>query len=131
MENNIWGFKVGKEYDRNEIAKMLGYKSFEAISRGVVTPKGSNTIILFVTKEKEDTAVQYKDNIIGDKLLWEGESSHNNDHRIIDAKSNDEILFLFYRKIHHLPFIFYGPISLNSYKVNIVSPSNFIFLINE
>ena len=45
--------EIGVEYDRPELARIWGYQGFQAISKGVVTPRGTNFIILFVTKENK------------------------------------------------------------------------------
>ncbi|ETZ21794.1 hypothetical protein N824_26520 [Pedobacter sp. V48] len=44
---------VGDSYDRPTLAQLWGYQSHQAISRGVVTPVNSKTIVLFVTKDKQ------------------------------------------------------------------------------
>lgn len=77
---------IGKEYERPYLADIWGYKAFQAISRGVVTPAGSNYIILFVTKEKQEALTQYNDYLDGDLLHWEGEEKHSSDDRVINAK---------------------------------------------
>lgn len=100
--------EIGKEYDRPELSSLWGYKSFQAISKGVVTPRGTNFIILFVTKEKQEALTQYNDYIDADLLFWEGEQGHGTDKRIINAASADEEIHLFYRDIHHSPFVYYG-----------------------
>jgi putative restriction endonuclease len=46
--------RIGSKYERPHLANLWGYKGFQAISRGVVTPSGTNFIILFVTKEKQE-----------------------------------------------------------------------------
>jgi len=51
---NFDSLKIGQEYDRPYLAELWGYKGFQAISKGVVTPANTNTIILFVTKEKQE-----------------------------------------------------------------------------
>jgi len=40
---------VGNEYARKELAEVWGYQGFQGLSRGVITPRKSNVIILFVT----------------------------------------------------------------------------------
>lgn len=47
-------------YSRNDLAKEWGYNGTQGLSRGVVTPSGTNHIILFVTREKQDGYEQYK-----------------------------------------------------------------------
>ncbi len=121
--------EIGKKYDRPELATLWGYKSFQAISKGVVTPRGTDFIILFVTKEKQEALTQYNDYIDGDLLFWEGEQGHGTDKRIINAASADEEIHLFYRDIHHSPFVYYGQIYLEEHQINQDRASEFIFRI--
>lgn len=123
--------EIGKSYDRPYLAKLWGYKSYNAISRGVVTPAKTNFIILFVTKEKQEALTQYNDFIDGDRLHWEGEEKHSSDNRIINAASNDDQIHLFYRDIHHTPFEYYGQISLLQHNLKSDDPSEFVFALSS
>ena len=92
MSVNFENLKIGRQYDRPYLAKVWGYKGFQAISRGVVTPARTDYIILFVTKEKQEALTQYNDYLDDNILHCEGEERHSSDIRIINAeKSNDEI----------------------------------------
>ena len=55
---------LGNKYSRPTLAKLWGYKSFNAISRGVFSPQGFNTLTFFVTKEKQETLTQYEDHMM-------------------------------------------------------------------
>lgn len=123
--------KIGEEYDRPYLADIWGYKGFQAISRGVVTPSGSNYIILFVTKEKQKALTQYNDYLDGGLLHWEGEEKHSSDSRVINAVSANVEIHLFYRDIHHAPFIYYGQVFLKEHKLRRTEPSQFVFKIGE
>ncbi len=120
-------FSLNKLYSRNFIAERMGYKSFQAISKGVVTPKNSNVIVLFVTKEKQSALTQYNDYIDGGLLHWEGENKHGSDKRIVTAKENGEKIFLFYRNRHHSDFLFLGEIFLLRFIEQTTKPSEFVF----
>ena len=123
--------KIGEAYERPYLADIWGYNGFQAISRGVVTPFECNYIILFVTKEKQEALTQYN-NFLDDALLhWEGEKKHSSDNRIINAESVNDEIHLFYRDIHHSPFIYYGEIFLKKYSLRITEPSQFIFKIGQ
>ncbi|MDX6914400.1 HNH endonuclease [Pectobacterium carotovorum] len=123
--------KIGESYERPYLADMWGYKGFQAISKGVVTPSEGNCIILFVTKEKQATLTQYNDFLDEGLLHWEGEKKHSSDNRIINAKSMNDRIYLFYRERHHSPFIYYGEISLKKYNLRKMEPSYFIFNVGE
>lgn len=75
---------VGREYTRPELAEKWAYKGFEAISRGVITPRNTNFIILFITKEKQSFLIQYQDDFADGVLEIEGETSHMADNRIMN-----------------------------------------------
>lgn len=123
--------KIGQEYERQYLADLWGYKGFQAISRGVVTPSGTNYIILFVTKQKQDSLTQYNDYLDGNLLHWEGEEKHSSDSRIINAGHASDEIHLFYREIHHAPFIYYGKIYLKDYRLITTAPSQFVFMVNN
>jgi len=123
--------RVGQEYDRPYLAALWGYQSFQAISKGVVTPTGTNIIVLFVTRSKQIALQQYNDFIDGDLLFWEGEDKHGTDRRIINAKSREDEIYLFYRETHHTPFVYFGAIQLVDYQQNETRPSEFVFRINS
>jgi len=83
---DLSGISIGKKYDRPALAKLWGYKSFNAISRGVFSPQGENVLIFFITKEKQESFTQYEDHIDADILFWEGEKGHGSDQRIVEKK---------------------------------------------
>jgi putative restriction endonuclease len=121
--------KIGKSYDRNVLTELWGYKGRQAISRGVVTPASSDIIVLFVTKEKQRSSIQYVDYISDGFLYWEGEEKGANNKRIIEANQNNHPIHLLYRYRHHTDFIYMGLVKLVSYIEHIDSPFKFIFQI--
>lgn len=119
--------EFGNVYDRVWLAEQWGFASYHAIAKGVFCPRGGGQIILFVTKDKEDSAEQYNDYIRGAHLYWEGEIGHGNDERIESAKLHGEEIHLFYRDIHRAPFAYKGLVELKSYKRLTNKPSEFVF----
>lgn len=119
--------EIGAHYTRPQLSKLWGFKGHEAIARGVVTPAGSGYILLFVTREKQRSLTQYRDFLNGDRLHWEGEAGHGSDVRIARAHEKGEEVHLFYRDIHHTPFIYFGQVLTIRFKQNITTPSNFVF----
>ncbi len=122
---------IGEKYERPYLADIWGYNGFQAISRGVITPSGTNYIILFVTKEKQQALTQYNDYLDGDLLHWEGEEKHSSDSRVINAESANDEIHLFYRDIHHNPFFYYGQIHLKGHTLLTAGPSKFIFTVGK
>lgn len=104
--------KAGSEYTRPQLAEMWGFRGYEAISRGIVTPSGTSLIILFITKEKQSFLTQYEDVFADGILEIEGETNHIADQRIVAADRNGDEIHLFYRKRHHMPFSYEGSIFL-------------------
>lgn len=131
MPVSVEKLKIGEAYERPYLAGIWGYNGFQAISRGVVTPSGSNYIILFVTKEKQKVLTQYNDFLDEGLLRWEGEKKHSSDSRIINAESMNDEIHLFYRNIHHSPFIYYGEIFLTEYNLRTTEPSQFVFKFSQ
>ena len=127
MDISFKELKRGEEYERTFLADLWGYKGHQAISRGVVTPAGTEKIILFVTKEKQSSSIQYNDYIKDNFLFWEGEDKHGSDNRVINSVKEKDEIHLFYRDIHHTPFEYYGEIFLEEYKLFSSQPSQFSF----
>lgn len=115
---------IGNQYDRPHLARLWGYKSHKALGRGVFTPKGQNTIVLFVTEEKQSFLPQYEDHIEQDILYWEGEEKHGADRRIIERRDQ---VYVFFRRRHHMLFTFEGRAVLEAYQLNTSRPSKFAF----
>lgn len=122
---------VGARYSRPELARLWGYRSHEAISRGVVTPSRRRDIILFVTRQKQRSLTQYDDFLNGDLLHWQGEAKHGSDERIASAHRKGDAIHLFYREIHHTPFTYYGEIRLTSFHAKKDVPSEFVFQVDH
>lgn len=120
--------EIGREYDRPELAETWGYKSYRAIAKGVVTPKNTNLIILFITKKKQQFLTQYNDRFDNGVLEIEGEKEHGADRRIIDAEHNGDEIHLFFREVHHSPFVYCGRMHLSDFTQFDDKPSQFRFI---
>jgi predicted restriction endonuclease len=53
------------------------------------------------------------------------------DSRVINAASVNDEIHLFYRDIHHTPFVYYGEVFLKEHKVLTTEPSQFVFSIGN
>ncbi len=115
---------IGQTYDRPFLARLWGYQSYNAISRGVFTPRDQGILVFFVTVEKQESLTQYEDRIDNDMLFWEGEKEHGSDERILSRK--DEI-HVFFRERHHQDFTYKGRAILGNFRVYSDRPSHFSF----
>jgi putative restriction endonuclease len=118
---------LGDRYTRPELAELWGYRGYQALARGVVTPAAAGVIILFVTHMKQQALTQYKDFISGDYLYWEGEERHATDERVAYAHDNGEEIHLFYRDVHHTSFQYRGPLEIRRFIPHDNKPSEFVF----
>ncbi len=107
MPIDFMPLEFGQSYERPFLAKLWGYQSFHALSKGVVTPANTKHIILFVTKDKQGVFPQYNDYIDGNMLFWEGEEKHSSDKRVVEAAKNGDEIHLFTEKFitHHLSIL--------------------------
>jgi hypothetical protein len=117
----------GGTYSRQALAMLWGYASFHAIARGVVTPRGDNKIILFVTEEKQSSAEQYADRLSSGKLEWEGPTDHFAEDRMLNAASSGDEIHLFHRERHHTDFTYCGRLIMASHVHHTDRPSHFTF----
>jgi 5-methylcytosine-specific restriction enzyme A len=120
---------IGSTYSRPQLARLWGYESYEALSRGVVTPKGTPYIILFITRDKQSFLHQYQDVLLGSTLMIEGERNHASDRRLVAAQARGDEVHLFYRERHHTDFVYKGPVHLVSHELRKEGPSHFEFIL--
>jgi len=118
---------IGKKYDRPWLAKEWGYRDYRAFAKGVFCPRGTNQIILFVTRIKQESLEQYNDYISGEYLFWEGERGHSHDTRIANATVTGDAIHLFFREIHHSPFEYRGLVTLVKSATIPRKPMQFVF----
>jgi hypothetical protein len=118
---------IGKGYDRKELAQLWDLAGFQAIGRGVFTPKGSGQIFLFVTRERLGWMTPYKNFLDGDLLFWDGEKGHGSDDRIASASRHGEEIHLLYRDQRHTPFIYHGKVVMVRCSRFTHRPSEFVF----
>lgn len=121
------GLRIGADYSRNDLADRWGYASYHAIARGVVTPRDSHYIILFVTDEKQASAEPYEDRLEGDVLHWEGPNDHFAEDRMTAVGASADEIHLFHRDRHHSDFTYYGRIIPTDIRRRVGQPSQFVF----
>ena len=122
---------AGQSYSRPQLAAMWEYAGSEALSRGVVTPKQDNKIILFVTQDKQPDAEQYEDELVGHVLLWEGPNDHFAEDRMLEASRTGDEIHLFYRDRHHTDFTYIGQLSVYCCERLTDRSSRFVFRVRR
>ena len=118
---------LGFTYSRHHLARLWGCASFHALARGVVTPRGDNKIILFVTEEKQRGAEPYHDELSNNILIWEGPNDHFGEDRLLDAATSGDEIHLFHRDRHHRDFVYRGQLAVVSCERMTDRPSRFTF----
>jgi hypothetical protein len=83
-------------YTRKQLRKMFGIAD-ATLNTGVFRPKGTNSIWLFVTKNKTRDRTPYVDRIEGDTLHWQGQLTGRTDKMIINHADAGDQLLVFYR----------------------------------
>ena len=106
---------VGTRYSRDDLVRLWGLGGRQAISRGVVTPAGASQVILFVTENKTADMTEYRDQLGGELLSWEGDGLAWNLSRLAAQIDNpsDEI-HLFFRDTRPEDFIYCGGVTVVS-----------------
>lgn len=89
--------KYGAVYTREELAERYGIID-KTLWTGIFRPKGHSSIWLFVTEEKSPDQTQYRDELRGDILEWDGQTAGRKDKQIIEHEADGVELLLFYRK---------------------------------
>jgi len=87
----------GTIYSREQLKELFGI-SDATINTGVFRPHGHDSVWLFVTEDKTPDRTQYRDELIGDELHWEGQSAGRTDRLIVEHRINGLELLLFRRK---------------------------------
>ena len=119
--------EIGNGYDRKVLARLWGLAGFQAIGRGVFTPKSSEQIFLFVTRERLGWMTPYNNFLDGDLLFWDGEKGHGSDERIVSASRSGEEIHLFYRDHRLTPFTYHGKVIMLRCSRFTDRPSEFVF----
>lgn len=127
MSIQFSSIRNGSDYSRQYLAQLWNYSSFNAIARGVVTPRGDNKIVLFVTKNKQESAEQYRNDLIGSKLSWEGPTDHFAEQRMMNAGPGGDQIHVFYRERHHMDFTYLGEARVSNSTLRTDAPSSFTF----
>jgi hypothetical protein len=134
--NESWvsmdGLQIGEQYTREQLAEMWGYASYHALARGVVTPKDTHLINLFVTESSAAGESPHYVNVLGaNSLAWEGPEDHFAEERIVSSDKGSDEIHVFYREVHRSAFRYLGRVQVRSFTRNTDRPSRFVFALPE
>lgn len=114
-------------YTREDLKSLLSTND-ATINTGVFHPKGLNSVLLFVTKEKTKDRTQYIDRLEGDQLHWQGQTKSRTDPLIIEHRAKNLELLVFYRlrkyEFEGAGFRYLGIFNYKSHTGN--EPANFV-----
>lgn len=103
---------LGKVYSRDSLRTEFGIKA-ASINNGVFHPSGHDSVWLLITKEKTPDRVQYKNELVGDDLFFEGQLKGGTDKLLINHEGKGLEVLLFYRedRFQHASagFVYEGP----------------------
>jgi putative restriction endonuclease len=88
---------VGVRYSREDLKTLFDIKD-ATINTGIFRPKNHDSIWLFVTKNKTPDRVQYHDELRGDDLFIDGQTSGRKDNLLIEHEQMGLEILLFYRE---------------------------------
>lgn len=87
----------GRVYTRVELKRVFSIND-ATINNGVFPLKKHHQIWLFVTERKPADRVPYRDELAGDELRWQGQTSGRTDALIINHMRDGNDIVVFYRK---------------------------------
>ncbi|MBR1919781.1 MAG: DUF3427 domain-containing protein [Spirochaetales bacterium] len=97
---------IGKEYDLQDIAALLGMQLQAVKGKGVIPKANTDAVLLLVTLEKEKSAVQYFDKLEESTLCWSGQNRLRTVENYIEQRSHQFFVFIKQRK--GFPYLYYG-----------------------
>lgn len=123
----LGSLKVGRQYDAYDVDRLIekerGYTSQRG---GVVTSRGENFMLLFVTLHKAKDATQYVDHLENNTLFWEGQTNQKFAERYME--SGDYQIMVFLRDKPHTQYTYYGRcLPLRQYYHDPGTPSQVVF----
>ncbi len=126
--------RIGELYTVNQIERILGWGAGAARGKGVVSPRGSNAQLFFITLEKNAFHTKgYVDHFSDDSctLFWTGQLRMKSAEDALLNGTKDT--FIFIRQSGRMPFIYYGRAAAIRYHVEweIGKLSHFVFDLPE
>jgi putative restriction endonuclease len=88
---------VGEVYTRADLRKAFGITD-QTLNNGVFKPSGHDSVWLFITEEKAAGMTDYRDQLAGNTLAWQGQAAGRTDSLISDHVRKGLEIIVFYRK---------------------------------
>ena len=131
MSVSFAGLKKGSSYSRKHLADLWGYEGYQALARGLVTPRGDNKLILFITEGdgQQQTIQRYTNQFDGRVLTIEGPEDHFAEDRLLNSSESSDEIHLFHRVRHRSDFKYYGMLMLVESELHQGRPSSFTFIV--
>ncbi len=118
---------AGQVFSRKELQDWFGISN-RNLYNGVFRHNESESVWLFVTENKTADRTPYVDQLRGDLLHWDGQTSGRTDPWIIDHKQRGYEILVFYRKSRsqypHGGFQYEGKFEYVSHRPG--NPSHFV-----
>ena len=88
MEVSFQRIVKGGTYSRHQLTELWGYRGYQALARGIVTPAGDTKVILFVTEGEgqQQTSQRYSNHFDGRTLRSDGPEDHFAEKRLLDCQ---------------------------------------------
>lgn len=88
--------EINTVYTRDQLREKFDITD-ATINNGIFRPKNTDSVWLFLTKDKTRDRVQYQDTLDDDTVVMQGQTEGRTDHLIKDQASNGLELIVFYR----------------------------------
>jgi hypothetical protein len=88
---------IGQVYTREDLARTFGITD-ATIKTGIFRPKGHDSVWLFITKNKTRDRVQYRNELVGNDLYADSQTTGRKDSLMIDSATLGLELLVFYRE---------------------------------
>jgi putative restriction endonuclease len=95
LSSNLLVF--GQIYSRRDLKQLFSITD-ATINTGVFEPANTSSIWLFVTEKKTKDRTQYRDELNGDLLNWDGQTQGKTDKKIIGHQADQKEILVFFRK---------------------------------
>ena len=105
LVNNL---EINHHYTKQDLVTLLHLGGINALRKGVFHRQNSDAILLFICLNKTEYATQYKDNVVGNYLFWEGQERQRIVEKYVSTSTLDVDFFVFIQEYVKQPYLYYG-----------------------